>query len=622
MNSEISANLDFQSLFESAPGLYLVLARDLQIVALSHAYLQGTMTSREAILGRGIFDVFPDNPDDPGADGVRNLRASLERVLETKEADAMAVQKYDIRRPEAEGGGFEERFWSPVNTPVLGPNGQIRYIIHRVEDVTEFIRLKQAGQEREQMAAALLNRSEQMDAEIYRRAQEVSSANRRLVASNEKLAALYDDITRLMRRADQELGSAENLKESMTSEEMLSTIGRLITDHKHLEEQLRQSQKMEAIGRLAGGVAHDFNNLLTVIIGHATLLEQQLSGQPAATDAQEIERCAQRAATLTRQLLAFSRKQVLQPKIVDVNSVVSGMEDLLRRLIGENIAMLTVLGSGLDTVKADPSQLELVIMNLAVNARDAMPRGGRLTIETSGAKVPQGQINTLNAGQYVVLSVSDTGHGIDAGTTARIFEPFFTTKDKGKGTGLGLSTAYGIAQQSGGTILVDSQPGAGATFRVYLPAAMGAREIQEVAQPAPVSTAAARGTILVVEDQAVLRELLCSILEHAGYSVLQAANGEEALAKSANSAMIDAVLTDVLMPVMSGPDLVNSLRAARIPVKVLFMSGYDEDMLRKFNFGETAQFLQKPFTPKALLKKLSELLALKIESSGSQTATG
>jgi C4-dicarboxylate-specific signal transduction histidine kinase len=330
--------MDFRTLFELSPGLYLVLDLDFRIVAASDAYLRATMTERESILGHGIFDVFPDNPGDPAATGVRNLRASLERVLQTGRSDAMAVQKYDIRRPESET--FEERYWSPINSPVIGRDGKVSYIIHRVEDVTEFVHLKRTGKEREEATEVLRIRAEQMESEIYLRAQEIAEANRQLRTANNELARLYERIGELMVQADDQLLKKPDRhdfeRNPITPEEMLARVGALIRDHQLLEEQFRQSQRLEAIGRLAGGVAHDFNNLLTVIAGFAELVREELPPGEASQYVDEIATAVSRAAELTKQLLAFSRKQMLQPRILDLNAIVSGMEGLLRRLIGED----------------------------------------------------------------------------------------------------------------------------------------------------------------------------------------------------------------------------------------------------------------------------------------------
>ena len=601
---------DFRTLFESSPGLYLVLTRDLRIAAVSNAYLRATMTTREGILGRGIFDAFPDNPNDPSADGVSNLRTSLERVLSTAEADTMAVQKYDVRRPDADGAGFEVRYWSPVNSPVHAPDGSVSYIIHRVEDVTEFVRLKQAGREHEEFAHALQTRAERVEAEVFQRAQQVAEANRQLTRANDALARLYRQITTLMARVDEEpAGGAERADRSawpMAPEEMLSRVEQLILGHQRLEEQLRQSQKMEAVGRLAGGVAHDFNNLLSVITGYASMLRDRLGDSESPFELEEIQQAVVRAASLTHKLLAFSRSQILQPRVIDLNGVVRGMEEMLRRLIGEDVALMTVLGGDLGSVKADPHQIEQVVMNLAVNARDAMPGGGRLVIETSRVHLDQ-PFQSLLPGEYMQLTVSDTGQGMDAETAARIFEPFFTTKEVGKGTGLGLSTVYGIVEQSGGAVTVTSSPGAGAKFQVYLPVCR-ASEPQVVAEKPAAPRTGRQETILLVEDEPPLRKLVSAILAKAGYRVLETSNGDEAASVAAKQPQIDLLLTDVIMPGMSGPDLAARLRQSHSGLMVLFMSGYDRDLVDEQVLSKSSGFLPKPFTPHALQVRVGELL--------------
>ena len=606
---------DFRILFESAPGLYLVLQPDFRIVAVSEAYLQATMTKREAILGKGLFEVFPDNPDDPAADGVRNLRESLHRVLETKRADAMAFQKYDIRRPAVEGGGFEERYWSPVNSPVLGTAGEVVYIIHRVEDVTEFIRLKQRGHERELANEALRIKAGQMESEIYLRAQQLSEANRQLRSANESLEGLYRQIAGLMAQVDDALrtpaigpGHSDSGERPITPPEMLMRIANLIERRQQMEEQLRQSQKMEAVGRLAGGVAHDFNNMLTVISGFARMVNESLPPGELAEYVDEIERAASRAASLVKQLLAFSRKQVLQPRVLDLNEIVSGMRELLRRLIGDDITLAAALPSAGCRVKADRTQIEQVIMNLAVNARDAMPNGGRLSIETGVMHVGFESEDSLRPGSYAVLSVADSGVGMDAETVSHIFEPFFTTKDLGKGTGLGLSTVYGIVEQSGGAIKVQSAPGEGTVFRIYLPLAAAGIEDERTEQHY-LRPSRQTATVLVVEDETSLRKLVTKVLAGANYHVLEATDGQLAMRLAAEFGKpIGLLVTDVLMPGMSGPELMDRLRKAHPDMLVLFMSGYDRELLGQRASESAVRFLPKPFTPQTLLSTVQEIL--------------
>jgi PAS domain S-box-containing protein len=384
-----------------------------------------------------------------------------------------------------------------------------------------------------------------------------------------------------------------------------------ITEQKELEAQLLQSQKMEAVGRLAGGVAHDFNNLLGVIIGFGERLLRRL---PSAERREigEVLKAAEHAAALTRQLLAFSRRQVLQPRVLDLNSVVGELDAMLRRIIGEDVHLVTVLRSGLGSVKADPGQVQQVIMNLAVNARDAMPKGGSLTIETDNVELDQSYSSTHHAvrpGHYVMLAVTDTGTGMDAATQARIFEPFFTTKEPGKGTGLGLATVFGIVKQSGGNIWVYSEPQRGTTFKVYLPRLDG---IAPEASTRAAAPEAARGseTVLLVEDADSLRELGREILEEHGYRVLEARSGVEALqVLGRHAGSLELVLTDLVMPGMSGVELAGQIKAQRPATKVLYMSGYTDDALGHHGVLEAGMaFVEKPFTIDGLLRKVREVL--------------
>ena len=377
--------------------------------------------------------------------------------------------------------------------------------------------------------------------------------------------------------------------------------------------QLRQAQKMEAVGRLAGGVAHDFNNILTAITGHAELLLEDLGlHDPRRADVDEIRRSAERAAGLTRQLLAFSRQQVLQPKVVDVNALVLDMDKLLRRLIGEDVELATVLDPALGRVKADPGQLEQVIVNLAVNARDAMPDGGKLTLETRNIDLDSSytlEHSLVKPGPYVQLTVSDSGIGMDEETQAHAFEPFFTTKPRGQGTGLGLAMVYGTVKQSGGFIWVYSEPGHGATFKIYLPRVDTPTEPATL--PAPtVQPARGSETVLLAEDEPAVRAIAQQALERHGYTVLAAPSGAAALALAAqHAATIDLLLTDVVMPGMSGRDLADRLTAQRPGIRVLYISGYTDNAIVRHGMLEPGlAYLQKPFRPHALVREVREVL--------------
>jgi PAS domain S-box-containing protein len=695
-----SSDHDFRLLFESSPGLYLVLTPtpEFTIVAVSDAYLRATMTVRGEILGRQLFEVFPDNPEDAGASGVRNLRASLHRVIVNLAPDTMGVQKYDIRRPEAAGGGFEERYWSLVNSPVIGPDGTLKFIIHRVEDVTEFVRLRREEQQERKRSDALKSRAQDMEAEMILRAQQLLEANRALKNANAELALLraqeQKDANRALHESEQrfrrlfesdvvgiaisdtdcileandyflqtlgysreelqaggalwqtitpadngnpEQGRLRQLQETGThpavETELLRKdgtrvhvlLGRVslyqepemrllsfivdLSERRRLEDQFLKAQKLEGIGRLAGGVAHDFNNLLTVITGYAQMALSDLDPQhPIYDSLGEISAAAERATVLTRQLLAFSRRQVSQPRDIAMNDVVSGFEKMLRRLIGEDIELVLSLNPDAGGLHADPGQIEQVILNLAVNARDAMPTGGKLAIETSSLFVDEefAAANlSLPPGEYVMLAVSDTGVGMSAEVKAHVFEPFFTTKEPGKGTGLGLSTVYGIIKHCGGSIWIYSEVGQGTTFKLLFPAE---KAKHEESAPAPLSVdPSGDETILLAEDEAGVRRYVRQILERHGYTVLEAENGREALELAReNSGGVHLLLTDVVMPKMGGAELAEEFFAAWPAVPVLCMSGYT-DRLGKVP-ARAASYVQKPFTPAVLLGKIRELL--------------
>jgi PAS domain S-box-containing protein len=389
--------------------------------------------------------------------------------------------------------------------------------------------------------------------------------------------------------------------------------GQDITERRRLEEPLRQAQKMEAIGRLAGGIAHDFNNLLQVISGYSDMLLRRLTQHNAPRQyVQEIKNAAEQGAMLTRQLMTVSRKPLLRPQALDCKGIISKILPILQRILGEDIELNTCVDPALGHVTADPGQLEQVILNLAVNARDAMPQGGRLTLEAANVTLDiplTSQLARIAPGEYIKLAVSDTGCGMDAETQKHIFEPFFTTKEPGKGTGLGLFTVYGIVSQNGGHMQVESAPGLGTTFTIYLPWAdipIAEAEVEAAPQVAP------RGgeTILLVEDEAVVRDLVRQILQTTGYTVLEAANGEQALQLShAHQDPIQLLLADVVLPGLSGPEVAEQLASTRPEIQVIYMSGYAQDTIKRYGISEGQRlFLQKPFTPTALLANVREAL--------------
>ncbi len=638
-----SSQPDFEALFNACPACCLVLSPELRIVAVSDPYLQATMTQRKSILGRPLFEVFPDDPNDPQADGTRKLRASLDRVIASRAPDTMAVQRYAIRRPD---GSFETRFWAPSNHPVLGASGALRWIIHMVSDVTRQQSAEAAAQ------AIALGPASAMAAffdGIFEGVQVVDFEGRYVYLNSvaaehgrrgreellgKRMADEYPGIEKtefygllercLRQRSSQQFTNHFSYPDGSKAWFELRIepvplgamiLSQDISEKVRLEEGLKASARMEAVGRLAGGIAHDFNNLITVISGYAALLRESLpADDERREDLEQIQSAGDQAADLTRQLLAFSRKQVLQPKVLDLNRTLEGVAKLLRRVIGENIDLVLRPQAGLDRVCVDPGQLEQIIMNLALNARDAMPQGGQLTLETANAVLDESYCQAhpeAQAGPHVLLAVSDSGHGMDDETLGRIFEPFFTTKSKGRGTGLGLATVHGIVKQSGGNIWVYSEPGRGSTFKVYLPSS-GATALEPpvaegTAPPAPAGNA----LILLVEDEAGVRKLFESVLKTGGYQVLSAASGEEALEVSErHTGSIELLLTDVVLPGMGGKELAVKLLAQRPALKVVYMSGYtDNAIVHQGVLDAGTAFISKPVSPSVLLQKIRAYLA-------------
>jgi len=410
-------------------------------------------------------------------------------------------------------------------------------------------------------------------------------------------------LARLVPALERELQEAQTRAARKAAEEAL----------RQSADQLRQAQKLEAIARLAAGVAHDFNNILTAISGYSELLLRQLDpGDSRRRNAEQIEKCAYMAAALTRQLLTFSRKQVIEPRVLELNAVVGNIERMLRRLIGEDIEFRAELNPAAGCIKADPGQIEQVIMNLAVNARDAMPNGGKLTISTANVTVDEASrqiVPGLSPGRHVMLAVADTGRGMSEQVKAHLFEPFFTTKPPGKGTGLGLATCFGIVRQSSGHIDVQTELDKGTIFKIYFP------EIQQTVEPGhlPLSARPVTGgteTVLLVEDEAVVRELAVTTLRERGYTVIEAINGEEALRIARqHQGKIDLVLTDVVMPVMGGREMVEVLRRFRPDARILFTSGYSEDAIGQHGVLRPGiEFLQKPYLTASLARRVREVL--------------
>jgi PAS domain S-box-containing protein len=656
---------DFQALFEAAPNLYLVLTPDLTIVAVSDAYCRATMTERDKILGRGLFKVFPDNPDDPAATGVGNLRASLTRVLQFRRPDAMAMQKYDIQRPDSEGGGFEERFWAPMNSPVLNQAGEVVWIIHRVEDVTEMVHLQERAEARgehvrnqQDVIEQLQKTSSFLDAVIENLPGMLfvkSFPDCRFVLFNragEELLGYtrteylgktdYDFFPK--EQADHFVQNDRAVLQSghiqLTPEEPITTrhkgvrllrttkvpvrgkdgnpeyllgFSEDVTERKAMEQQLRQAVKMEAVGQLTGGVAHDFNNLLGVVIGNLDIAAEHAASDPFLREViQEALGGALRGAELTRRLLAFSRNQPLLPAIVDLNQGLPQIAGMLRRTLGEQIVVELHPGSGLWPVRVDSAQLDEAILNLAINARDAMPKGGILSIETNNAHLDDeyaARHAELAAGDYIQLSVSDNGGGMTPDVIEHCFEPFFTTKGIEKGTGLGLSMVYGFVKQSGGHIKIYSEVGHGTSVKIYLPrAGQGATARRSAAvEPAPAS---GREVILMVEDNKDLRTVTVKQLADLGYRTLEAETAKTALEMLAAQPEIDLLFTDIIMPGgMTGTELAREARRLYPKLRILLTSGYTaRAMANGFHDIEGLELLNKPFRKHDLAQKLRAVL--------------
>lgn len=651
--------------------LLVIVWPDFTIAALSDGYARTANMQREKMVGKNFFDIFFDNPSDTNSTGFRDVRESMQKILKTKVTDKMNVRRYDLPRAE---GGFEVKYWGSTNTPILNAAGDVEYIVRKVEDVTDLVLQQNASKSIEEERDLFFEYSIDLiaivgndgyfkrlnpaferkmgytpselcakpiteflhpdDVEKTKSGLEKLSAGTPTKASINRYrckdgsyktfswntAPIGANFYTVGRDITQEVKNEEKIRHlneelAKKNEDLEKKIQERLTELSRSEDQVRQLQKMDAVGRLAGGIAHDFNNMLGSVFLYCDLLQSSANDPEAVREnAKNIKDVTDRATALTKQLLVFSRKQVIHPQVINLNTLVSHLEKMLVRLIGDNIRVVTKLADDLKMISADTSQLEQVILNLVVNARDAMPQGGTVTIETSDVYLDESFTNAhISAvpGYYVLLTVSDTGTGMDTETKAKIFEPFFTTKPIGKGTGMGLTTTYGIVKQNQGTIWVYSEPGQGTVFKVYLP--ITDKEVEKIeATPVPkFAPKPGSETILLVEDDESLRNGFLAVLQSMGYQVLVAEDGEKALETSQNyEGDIHLLMTDMVMPGINGVVLAQKVLASRKHVRVLYMSGYTHDTLEgsaKETLRE-AEFIQKPFDITTLLNKVQEIL--------------
>ena len=628
VTARVKADQSFTRLFEASPAPFLVLAPDaprFTIREVNDAYLAATMRTREGVVGRGIFEAYPDNPNDATIGGQSRLRASLEHVLATRRPDELPSLHYDIARPD---GTFEVRWWSPVNSPILDENGEVEAIIHNANDVTEQrcveaalrateARLRDLNQTLERRVAETLAERDRlwrasrdlyvaisMDG-VYRDVNpawttELGYSKEQLIGTRFDARVHPDDVAATEAHFERVVGGGfaagfevrtlaadgswrwyewtcfveggtffamgRDAGERKASEE----------ERRALEEQLRQAQKMEAMGNLTGGVAHDFNNLLTPILGSLDMLQRKgLGNEREQRLIAGALQSADRAKTLIQRLLAFARRQPLQTTSVDLTSLVRGMAELVSSTTGPQINVVVDASEGLPSASADPNQLEMAILNLAVNARDAMPEGGTLRITIDGETVGRQHRSNVTPGRYLRLSVADTGSGMDEATLSRAVEPFYSTKGVGKGTGLGLSMVHGLASQLGGALTINSTLGIGTNVELWLPQSA---ELLVFANPEAKATLVSKGsgTALLVDDEDLVRLSTADMLIDLGYAVVEAASAEEALKLVDRGLQPEVLITDHLMPGMTGTELARMLQGSRPGIKVLVVSGYAE----------------------------------------------
>jgi PAS domain S-box-containing protein len=671
----MSQEPNFKLLFEALPHLVLVLTPgpDYIMVAANEGRLRGTNTRREECIGRPLFEVFGRNPNEHSQFGTGVLRASLERVMRTRKPDHMAITKYDIPRTSVEGSGFEVRYWSPMNTPVLNKLGEVIYIIHQTEDVTEQVIGRQRSNANligdERFRAALLaseagifdwyvdqdqfhcdNALQQLFGfpdvltgdPIERFLEHVYPEDRKRLRLSFVECIHGKDFTvefRLQRSAQERwlvskgkvfrdaagkssfvTGTCVDITARKQAEQALHELNETlearvaaeVAERTQVEHTLHQAQKMEAVGQLTGGIAHDFNNLLTGVIGSLELMQRRHRAGNSIEDERYINAAvtsAHRAAALTQRLLAFSRRQTLDLKPIEVNPLVASLEDLLHRTTRENIQITTHLAAGLPLVSMDANLLESAVINLAINARDAMPDGGAITITTASVHLSSDEAKAiqLTEGDYVTLTVADTGVGMTPDVLTKVFEPFFTTKPIGQGTGLGLSMVYGYMRQAKGAVQILSQPGTGTSVRLYMPCLgsdVGISQV-EVNEDAPLGEGE---IVLVVEDEAVVRSLIVEVLCELGYQACEAADAQEAIPILESSQRIDLMISDVGLPGMNGRQLADLGQLRRPGLKVLLATGYAEGANVSGYLASNMEIITKPFAIDTLANKISAML--------------
>lgn len=672
LEAEASARY-FQSLFETIPGKFLVLAPgDFEIVAVSDQYLAATMRTRAELKGKKLFEAFPPAPDDLNAGGMEKLTQSLTRVVSTAVADVMAINRYPIARPVEAGGGFEERYWSIINTPINDSEGEVAYIVHRVEDVTELITSRE-NEGPASVEALIASQKQVLEMDVMLRSQELKAAQQRAELLSGQLTTALESMSdafytlsadwrftfmnaqaeALLGRSREELlGNVvwhefEPLRNSTfeheyrravtdkatvrfiefypplqkwfevnayPSQESLAVYFRDITEPRLRDEQLRQAQKMELLGKLTGGIAHDFNNLLTVILGNSDILAELLADKPELQRlAQMSAEAADRGAELVSRLLSFARRQTLKPDVLDVRKLVNGMKPLLRRALAESITIEEEHDDALWHIKVDAAQLESAILNIALNSQDAMPQGGQFLIRSRNVSFAETRIvghAEVPAGDYVLVSMQDTGQGIAAEYMEKVYDPFFTTKEVGKGSGLGLSMVFGFIQQSSGHMDISSRVAEGTVVTLYFPAERHAPAGQEREDSVRSDPPTGTERVLLVEDDELVRNHVNSLLTSLGYRASVAASAPEALALFDADTDFDLLLTDIILPSgMNGRELAEAVSLRKPGIEVLYMSGFTDGTLdREGQLPVHIEFLAKPFKARELAMALRRVL--------------